>query len=317
MIIKKLYWNRYRPKNIDGLILLPRIRKELINKDGDIELNGNYLFTGTPGIGKSSMAEILAPEGVLKVNASINSSIEDLRSEVTDYCNTHDIFDNKSLNGFKIVYLDEFDGVSSKYQEALKGFIEEYSGNIRFIATCNNLSKISEPILSRFTVINFDPQNTEEIDYLKKEYLIRCHYICEKNNIKITENEIKNIINSSFPDLRSVMNTLQRIEKTGSSLISTSDINTELYNILFSTTSVDKIYDWIMLNWGDKIDTLLKLCGRPLCQYIINSKPEHIVKLPKLTRIVRDAYSELPIALDPFLLGLNVVYEIQEQLNKK
>lgn len=136
MIVNKLYWSKYRPKKIEAMILLPRIQKEILNKQGELQLSSNYLFVGSPGLGKTSLAKIIAPEGALHVNASYNSSIDDLRDQVTEYCKTGDIFGKSSVDGYKIVFLDEFDGVSQKYQDALRGFIEDFESRVRFIATC-------------------------------------------------------------------------------------------------------------------------------------------------------------------------------------
>lgn len=317
MIIKKLYWEKYRPKTIEAMILLPRIRKELLDDKDELVLSGNYIFTGTSGIGKTSLANVIVPKGALKVNASYNSSIDDLRDTVIEYCRTADIFDDSMINGYKIVYLDEFDGVSAKYQDALRGFIEEFSDRIRFIATSNSIVKITNAIQSRFNIINFDPQNEEETNYLKDEYLIRCKLIRDKNNLNVSDEQLCSIINTTFPDLRSVMNILQNIEKTGSydkGLI--SGINVDLYNILFGDIKEEKTYAWVIENYGDKVESLLKQCGRPLCKYIFDNKQEYINKVPKLIHIVNDHLNELNNTPDPVVLALSCIYTIQETIKK-
>jgi len=318
MIIKKLYWMKYRPKSIDAMILLPRIQKELLNKDGEIELSGNYLFTGSSGNGKTSLASVIVPDSALTVNASYNSSVEDLKDQVVDYCRTADIFGNTTLDGYKIVYLDEFDGVSGKYQEALRGFIEEYSDRVRFIATCNNLSKITPAMQSRFNVIKFDPETQEEVDFLKENYLERCELIKEKNNLNVSVEQLKSIINITFPDLRSVMNTLQVIEKTGGyNKITNSNINVDLYNIIFGQIKEDKTYGWVIENFGDKVENLLKMCGRPLSQYIFEHKPECMNKVPKIMKVVNEHLNELSNTPDPLVLALSCIYSVQELINSK
>jgi DNA polymerase III delta prime subunit len=315
-LVKKLYWSRYRPKNIDGMILLPRIKRELINDNNEVVLNGNYLFCGTSGIGKTSLAKVIIPENALVVNASFNSSVEDLKEEVIDYCRTGDIFGSSSLDGYKIVFLDEFDGVSQKYQEALRGFIEEYEDRIRFIATCNNISKISPAMLSRFNVIKFDPENEKETKYLKNEYFERCLFIKEKNNLNISDEQIKSLINLNFPDLRSVFSTLQRVSKIGewNTNLNISDNNT-LYSILFDKINTENTYNYVIQTYGDNVENLIKLCGRPLCEYIMTHQTKHINKLPKLIKINATYSTQLQTCIDPLVLALSCVYEIQEILN--
>lgn len=318
MIIKKLYWMKYRPKNIDGMILLPRIQKELLNENGEVVLSGNYLFTSSPGTGKTSLASVIVPKGALTVNASYNSSIDDLRSDVIDYCRTADIFGDSTLDGYKIVYLDEFDGTSGKYQDALRGFIEEYSDRVRFIATCNNISKISPAMLSRFNVIDFDPKTQDEVDYLKEHYIERCELIREKNQLNVTDEQLKSIVNITFPDLRSVMNTLQNIEKIGSyNKHASQSINVDLYNIVFSEVKEDKTFAWVMENFGDKVENLLKMCGRPLASYIFEHKPEKMGKVPRIMKAVNEHLNELSTTPDPLVLAISCIYTIQEIINTK
>ena len=321
MIIKKLYTEKYRPKHIDAMILLPRIQKELLNADGEIELSGNLLLVSSAsGTGKTSLANVLVPDGALKVNASYNSSVEDLKDTVIDFCRTADIFGSSTINGYKIVYLDEFDGTSAKYQEALRGFIEEYSDRIRFIATANTLAKISPAMLSRFTVIKFDPENQEEIDFLKDAYLERAELIKEKNNLIVTEDQLKYIINNSFPDLRSVFNVLQNIEKTGSyakGINLQKNVNTDLYGIIFGHIKEEKTYAWVIENFGDKVENLLKICGRPLASYIFDSKSEYTSKVPRIMKVVNEHLNQLLTTPDPVVLALSCVYSIQEIINNK
>lgn len=314
-ISKKLYWSKYRPTKIEGMILLPRIKQQILTKDDKVDLSQNLLFAGSPGTGKTSLASVIAPKGALKVNASYNSSVEDLKDTVIEYCKTGDIFGDNTIDGLKIVWLDEFDGVSAKYQEALRGFIEEFADRVRFIATCNNLSKISPAMQSRFNVVKFDPENEEETQYLKDEYLERAELIAEKNSLEVNQEQLKTIINMSFPDLRSVLNTLQNIEKTGGyAKASDGSLNSDLYNIVFGEIKTEKTYAWVMENYGDKVENLIKICGRPLCQYIFDHKPALSPKVPKVTKIVKNHSNELLTCIDPFVLAVNMIYELQEAL---
>lgn len=315
-IVKKLYWARYRPKNVEGMILLPRIHNELFDENNNLVLSGNYLFCGTSGIGKTTLAKIITPPGALTVNASYNSSVDDLKDIIAEYCSTGDIFDDSSIGGVKVVYLDEFDGTSQKYQEALRAFIEENENRVRFIATCNNINKISSAMLSRFNVIKFDPENESEAKYLRDEYFERCLLIKEKNNLNINDEQIKSLININFPDLRSVFNTLQRIEKTGGySKNINSSINVDFYNIIFSKIDTEKTYAWVMENFGDNVESLIKLCGRPLSEYILSEQNKYINKIPKIMKIAANYSTLLSNCIDPLVLALSCIFEIQEVIN--
>lgn len=323
MIVQKLFWQKYRPKNVAGMILLPRIEKQVI-KDGEFLVSGNMLFaSNSSGTGKTSLARLIAGKSALVINASYNSSVEDLKEQVMDYCRQvgDNIFDENydpTKPNFKFVLLDEFDGVSQKYQEALRGFIEDHSDRVRIIATCNNLSKVSSAMLSRFTtVINFDPQTLEEQKWLKNEYLERLQLICEKENIDLDAQELMAVINSSFPDLRACINRLQVIHDSGKEAKIKDTLNEEFFKFIFGKIEPEKTYEWVMNNFGDKVDAAFKMCGRPLAEYIIQYKTEYIKILPKLVPMVTRYSNDLQLSMDPVCQILSCIYDIQTLINTK
>ena len=72
-----LFWEKYRPKNQKNMILLPRI--ESIINDGIVD---NKIFYGSPGTGKSTLANILAKENsFIKINASKDNGVDVLRRD--------------------------------------------------------------------------------------------------------------------------------------------------------------------------------------------------------------------------------------------
>lgn len=313
---KKIFKSKYRPTKIELMALLPRIKDELYDSSTKtLKLNNSYIFAGTPGIGKTTLAKIITPKGALIINASLNSSVEDLKDTVMEYCRTGSMFNDDTINGYKIVYFDEFDGVSQKYQEALKTFMEDFEDRVIFIATVNNLSKLSDAIKSRFTVINFDPENEDEVKFLKNEYLERCLAITEIEEININEDQITSLININFPDLRSVYNTLQRVKNTGQYLKEhNSGLNVDFYNLVFTKQSTEKTYDWVISNYGDNVENLVKLCGRPLCRYIMQEEKNHIAKVPAITKLFTEYSTQLSNTPDPLVLAISFIYEIKNVL---
>ena len=161
MTIQHFVWTeKYRPKTIDDVILPKRLKDPLSDfvKSGEIQ---NLIFVGKSGIGKTTVAHALANElgaDVLFINASLENGIDVLRSKIAQFASTI------SLTGAgKIVILDEADGLNpSSFQPALRGFIEEFSSNCRFILTCNYIQKLIVPIQSRCKVINFNIVDKEE-----------------------------------------------------------------------------------------------------------------------------------------------------------
>ena len=159
---------KYRPKTIDDTILLPRIKS--LFKDG---LNKNVIFYGHFGTGKTSLARILIGKYTMEspymeLNCSMETSIDVLRSKVDTFCSSvamgFDVLnENHKKDDIKYVFLDEYERMSVQAQDAFKVFVEEYSAkNVRFILVTNHINKISQGVLSRFSRINFDPENLEE-----------------------------------------------------------------------------------------------------------------------------------------------------------
>ena len=164
---KLLLWEKWRPKTIDDIILLPRIRKEL-----ESGVNQHYIFHGHYGTGKTSLARILIGRysketPYLELNCSMDTSIDVLRTEIDNFCKFTPMMDTNS--DIKYVFLDEFERVSANFQDAFKAFIERYNRNVRFIITTNHINKISDGLKSRIKQIGFDCQGVEEEKYLKQE----------------------------------------------------------------------------------------------------------------------------------------------------
>ena len=152
-----LLWEKWRPKTMEDVILLPRIRKHF-----EFGINQNFIFYGHFGTGKTSLARILIgkytkDKPYLELNSSLYTSIDVLRSEIEDFCKFTPMMETDS--DIKYIFLDEFERVSAQFQDAFKAFIEKYNKNVRFIITTNHLNKISDGIKSRIPQINFEVQN--------------------------------------------------------------------------------------------------------------------------------------------------------------
>ncbi len=249
-----LLWEKYRPKNLDDIILLPRIRKYFENG-----VTQNYIFYGHFGTGKTSLARILIgkytkDKPFLELNSSLYTSIDVLRSEIEDFCKFSPMME--SVSDVKFIFLDEFERVSAQFQDAFKAFIEKYNKNVRFIITTNHINKISDGIKSRIPQINFDCQNTEEEKYLKQEIYKRIsNNILSKEEKQIPKEDLVSIINKKFPDFRSIVVEVQNYIETGSLGNNTSNVSNkvklDLYNCIYDKSlDYEKIYHFLMSNFG-------------------------------------------------------------------
>jgi DNA polymerase III delta prime subunit len=208
-----LWVEKYRPRTIDECVLPESIKntfKDMI-KAGESQ---NLLLSGGAGCGKTTIAKALCNEldtDVITINCSEDGNIDTLRTRIRDFASSISISGNK-----KVVILDEFDYSNAQStQPALRGFIEEFSDNCRFILTCNFKNRIIEPIHSRCTVVNFLIPNKER-PKLAMTFMKRVSHILDKEGIPYEEKVLAELISKHFPDFRRVINELQRYSVAGS-----------------------------------------------------------------------------------------------------
>jgi len=317
-----LLWEKYRPKNLDDVILLPRIRSHF-----ELGVSKNYIFYGHYGTGKTSLARVLIgryskDKAFLEINSSLYTSIDVLRSEVEKFCKTQPMLETE--DPIKYIFLDEFERVSSQYQDALKAFIETYHKNVRFILTTNHINKISDGIKSRFTCIDFDCQTPQEEKFLKQEiYKKITNVVSLKEEINLSKDDLVNIINKKFPDFRGMFVELQNFKDTGELNSVQSNVSTklklDLYNILYDKSlDYEKIYHFLMSNFGpDKIDIIIKLLGKSFVDWSIQEKRENIDKLFQLNYVLSDYSSKLETNTDPIILGMTIIGKFRDILIEK
>jgi DNA polymerase III delta prime subunit len=322
-INKLLLWEKWRPKTLEDIILLPRIRKHFENG-----ITGNYILYGNYGTGKTSLARILIgkyskDKPNLEINSSLSTSINVLRSDIEDFCKFTPMMESDS--DLKFVFLDEFERTSAEFQDAFKAFIEKYSKRgVRFIITTNHINKISDGIKSRIPQICFDCQSPEEEKYLKMEIFKKIsNTILPSEEKEIPKENLISIINKKFPDFRSIMVEVESFLQTGESNSSTSNVSNkvklDLYNSIYDTSiDFEKTYHFLMSNFGpEKIDTMIRLLGRPFIEWALVEKKEDIDKLFECTFIISDYSSKLETNTDPIVLGMTIIGKFRKLLAEK
>jgi DNA polymerase III delta prime subunit len=204
---------KYRPSKIEDCVLPQNIKKMFtdIAKSGDVP---NLILNGGAGCGKTTVAKALCNElGIdyLFVNASEDSGIDVLRTRIRNFASTVALGGGK-----KVVILDEADYLNPQStQPALRGFIEEFAVNCRFIMTCNFKSRIIEPLHSRCTVIDFKIPSKEK-PTLAQKFLARAKFVMDSEGISYDEKVVAQLIVKNFPDFRKVLNLVQRYSVSGS-----------------------------------------------------------------------------------------------------
>ncbi|KAG5684672.1 hypothetical protein PVAND_013889 [Polypedilum vanderplanki] len=205
--IANLPWvEKYRPATLDDLISHEDIIST-IKKFIDQDQLPHLLFYGPAGTGKTSTILACAKKlytpaqlrtMVLELNASDDRGIGIVREQVLTFASSKTIFGT----GYKLIILDEADAMTNDAQNALRRIIEKYTDNVRFCIICNYLSKIIPALQSRCTRFRFAPLSLNQI-------LPRLDYVVEKENVKITEDGKKALMDLSDGDMRKVLNVLQ------------------------------------------------------------------------------------------------------------
>lgn len=312
-MVHTLFTEKYRPNNLDELILPERVMSKF--KDG---LTQNVLLAGSPGTGKTSTAKAIVKQFELPyiyINASTDTSVDVIRTRIMDFCSTMSILDDQGK--MKIVILDEVDGVSDQFFKALRATMEQFASNSRFIATCNYVNKIPDPILSRFEVINFDFDKEEESE-LTKKYIRRVYDICGKEEMTIEKPALVEFVRRNFPDLRSTLNKLQGYKSEGTSKITLNDVKKfnsvykDVFELIFNETDPVKNYKYLVGEYSNRTDEILQTLGEEFIDYIQSEKGNSTKHIPQIAVTVAEHQAQRVHVIDPAITMLSCIYKLQE-----
>jgi len=207
-----LWVEKYRPQTIDDCILPDSLKKTFKEFIASGQLP-NFLFCGTAGVGKTTVAKALCNEigaEYLLINGSEESGIDVLRTKIKSFASTVSLTDSK-----KVVILDEADYLNANStQPALRGFIEEFSGNCRFIFTCNFKNRIIEPLHSRCSVVEFKIDGKDK-QQIAANFFKRAAGILKDEQIEFDPKVVAEVVTKHFPDYRRILNELQRYSVAG------------------------------------------------------------------------------------------------------
>ena len=234
--MKEFLWDeKYRPQTIEETILPSELKDVFSNivKSGEIP---NMIFSGTAGLGKTTVARAICNElnlDYIIINGSEEGNIDTLRGKIKQFASSVSL-----QGGYKVVILDEADYLNPQStQPALRGFIEEFSANCRFILTCNFKNRIIEPLHSRCGVYEFNVKTNQDRATMGQQFYQRARYIlrdCEQ--IEFNKKVVAELIMKHFPDFRRALNELQRASIGGSInadvLIEDDSKYTDLYKYL-------------------------------------------------------------------------------------
>lgn len=253
-MIENLLWcEKHRPRTVAECCLPERLKKAFLPQLERGVLN-NMTLTGPAGCGKTTVAKALCNEldiEYLFINASESGNIDTIRTQVRQYGSS------MSFNGKpRAVILDEGDYLTPLAQASLRGMIEEFSSNCRFIITSNFANKIIEPLISRCPLIDFTLHGDEGIEVLvQADAFVR--KIMEVEGVEALRDDDEAAFSSFLvehsPDLRTILNVLQRACSGG--YVCWEDIanSNDLCDIVglmeaMKSANFDTIRDWVAAN---------------------------------------------------------------------
>jgi len=224
-----IFIEKYRPKSVDDLIVTEKVKSQIKSWIKDGEIPNLLLSSRTPGTGKTSFAHTIISEmgaDALFVNSSLESNIDLLRSKIQGFVSTSS-FDGRA----KIIILDEADFLNANStQPALRGFIEQFSKNARFILTCNYPNKLIEPLRNRLMLIDFDEMMAKHKPELVKMTFLRNKAILDNEGIEYTKEDLIWLIKHYYPSNRLILNKIQQMTQDKKLLINKNDIDTDSLN---------------------------------------------------------------------------------------
>jgi len=307
-----LWVEKYRPRKVADTILPISLKKtfQQIVDSGEMQ---NMLFTGTAGLGKTTVAKALCNErccDFIIVNGSEEGNIETLRGKIKQFASSISL-----TGGYKVVILDEADYLNPQsFQPALRGFIEEFANNCRFILTCNFKNRIIEPLHSRCGVYEFNTSK-KDMAALAGQFMKRLEFIMDQEKVQYEPKVVAELIMRYAPDWRRVINEVQRLSAANGNnisagvLSSTSDSSISPLVVALKEKNFKQVRSWVVNNQDVDTATVFRKLYDSMNESV---QPQSI---PQLVLILADYQHKDAFVADHELNMVACMVEIMAEVN--
>lgn len=200
--MNELWTEKHRPDTLEGYVFRDPAQREQIESWIKSKTIPHLLFSGAPGVGKTTLAKILINQlaideyDILEINASRENSVDTIRDKITNFVST------MPFGIFKVVLLDEADYISPNGQAALRGVMETYHASARFILTCNYPNRVIPALHSRCQGFHID-----RVDLT--EFTARVATVLVSEAVEFDLDTLDSYVRATYPDLRKCLNTVQ------------------------------------------------------------------------------------------------------------
>ncbi len=265
-----LWVEKYRPQTLEGYVGNEVIKNKVLDylNQGSIQ---NLLLHGVAGTGKTTLAKLIANNlncDLLYINASDERGIDTIREKIIPFASS------LGFGDVKIVILDEADYITPQAQATLRNTMESFSGNTRFILTCNYLERIISPLQSRCQTLEIKPPSKQDVAY-------RCVDICKEEKVDIDNIALKTIVNAYYPDIRKIINTIQgsvvnHVVKLDKSSLK-DDLNEQIIQALSNKAKLLDIRQILADSGSREFDNLFKALYDNLDKFTTKTGPAILI----------------------------------------
>jgi hypothetical protein len=204
----------------------------------------------------------------------------------------------------------------------LRGTIEKFAEQARFIGTCNYFNKIPETMHSRFTLVNFDFLDQAEEEFVYQEQVKRAGIVLGKIGISFSQEAVEELVKRCLPDMRKLFNKIQTMQISGikeltrESILKAEWSFEDIFKICSGAPDPYNNYVFMINQYNSRVDDVLGALGNEFPKWLEQNHPSKLAALPAIIVEVASHQAQRVHVIDPAVTMLSCVFKIQTLLSK-